>query len=213
MKEELKALKGSAEQLVKVRKNLSKQKSFFNMKVEEKKQETGIEEIIDLSDSYESAKMICFEFPIIEYPIYDKVSKIRKEHPKYGNRRIKELIINDILNNKELNSNLYPPLREGLEIIIDNYFLYETCGFFKIYKQETEIIELEKEARVAADVILDETKTAAIKAGETVVNVVKPYGDVAKSQLNDVGVIAKKFVNKGSQKLKKIFETLEEKNK
>ena len=202
MKEELKALKGSTEQIVKARKNLLKQKSFFNMKVEEKKEETGIEEIVDFGDSYESAKFIC-----IECPIYDKVTEIREEHPKYGNRRIKNLIINEILNDEELNADRYAPSKEVLEIIIDNYFLYEG------YKQETEIAELEKEARIVTDAIIGESKEAAKKVGDSFVNIVKPYGEVAKSQLSDAGEAAKKAVNKGSQKLKVFFEKIEEKTK
>lgn len=205
MKEELKALKDSAEQIVKARQTLQRKKTFFNMKVEEKKEETGIIELIEMNNSYESAKALNENFSCVHV----LVTQIRKEHPKYGNRRIKELVLKQI---HEL-SFIPEDLEDKIELAVDNYFLYESCGFFKLLEQEKEIEELGNEAVGVADVILDESKAAAIKAGKAALNIVKPYGEVAKSQLNDAGEATKKVINKGSQKLKKFFESIEEKTK
>lgn len=205
MKEELKALKDSAEQIVKACQSLQRKKAFFNMKVEEKKEETGIIELIEMDSSYESAKVLNENFS----SVHALVTQIRKEHPKYGNRRIKELVL------KQIHESSFIPedLEDKIELAIDNYFLYESCGFFKLLEQEKEIEELGNEAMEATDVILDESKAAAIKAGKAVISVVKPYGEVAKSQLNDAGEATKKAINKGSQKLKKFFENVEEKTR
>ena len=205
MKEELKALKNSTEQIFKACQTLQRKKSFFNMKVEEKKEETGIEEIIEMDNSYESAKALNENFS----SIHVFVSAIREEHPKYGNRRIKELVM------KQIHEASFIPedLEDKIELVVDNYFLYESCGFFKLLEQEKEIENLGIEAKVATDAILDESKVAAIKAGKAALNIIKPYGEVAKSQLNDAGEATKKAINKGSQKLKKFFEGIEEKTK
>lgn len=205
MKEELKALKDSAEQIVKGCQTLQRKKTFFNMKVEEKKEEAGIEELIEMDSSYEAAKSLNENFSCVHV----LVTQIKKEHPKYGNRRLKELVLKQI---HELGF-IPEDLEDKIELAVDNYFLYESCGFFSLLEQEREVEALGYEAKDRADVILDESKVAAIKAGKAVINVVKPYGEVAKSQLNDASDAAKKVINKGSQKLKKFFESIEEKTK
>jgi len=205
MKEELKVLKNSTEQIFKACQALQKKKTLFNLKVEEKKEETGIEEILEMDSSYEAAKELNETFSSIHL----LVCRIRNEHPKYGNRRIKELVI------KEIHEASFIPeeLEDKIELVVDNYFLYETCGFFKLLEQEKEIELLGMEARETTNAILCESKQAAIKAGKAALNIVKPYGEVAKSQLNDASEAAKKAVNKGSQKLKIFFEGLEEKTR
>lgn len=207
MKEELNTLKNSVQQIVKGCERFKKQREFFNMKVEEKLLETGTKEVIIAEDSYDAAKTVCVDCN----GLHKKITKIREEHPKYGNRRIKDLVIAEITSDHA--ENLYKSQTNFLEEIIDNYFLYESCGFFKLLKLENELETLGNEVTNATDAILDESKQAAKKVGSTFVNVVKPYGEVAKSQLNDAGVAAKKAVNKGSQKLKKFFEGIEEKTK
>lgn len=204
MKEELKALKDSAEQIANARKSLLKQKLFFNMKVEEQKEASNIEEIYNSNNnSYEAAKELNFMFP----EIHKAFLIIKKDHPKYGNKRIKGLILKIY---KEQNQDLVT--NEVLfELLIDNYLMYESCGFFKLLEREKELEALQNEAKEATDAILDESKAAAIKTGKAALNIVKPYGEVAKSQLNDAGDAAKKAINKGSQKLKKFFESIEEK--
>ena len=207
MKEELKALKDSAERIAKAHQYFQKQREFFNMKVEEKLEETGTKEAILSEDSYDSATIVCVDCS----QLHENIIKIRSEHPKYGNKRIRELVIDEILSSH--NEDIYSPSRKSLEEIIDNYFLYESCGFFKLYKKEVEINNLEKEFRTTTDVILDESKNSVKRVGESFINIVKPYGEVAKSQLNDAGNLAKKTVNKGSKQLIKFFESIEEKTK
>ena len=205
MKEELSTLKNSVQQIAKGCENFKKQRNFFNMKVEEKLLETGLEEVITAEDSYESAKVLNENLS----SIHMLVTYIKKEHPKYGNRRIKELVIKEIHE-----ASFIPEELEGkIELAVDNYFIYESCGFFKLLNQEKELEELGTEAKIATDAILDESKAAAIKAGKAALNIVKPYGEVAKSQLSDAGEATKKIVNKGSKKLKIFFESIEEKTK
>ena len=205
MKEELSTLKNSVQQIAKGCENFKKQRNFFNMKVEEKLLETGLEEVITAEDSYESAKVLNENLS----SIHMLVTYIKKEHPKYGNRRIKELVIKEIHE-----ASFIPEELEGkIELAVDNYFIYESCGFFKLLNQEKELEELGTEAKIATDAILDESKAAAIKAGKAALNIVKPYGEVAKSQLSDAGDRAKKAVNKGSRQLIKFFENIEEKTK
>lgn len=205
MKEELNTLKNSVQQIAKGCESFKKQRNFFNMKVEEKLLETETKEVILAEDSYEAAKILNENFS----SIHMLVTHIKKEHPKYGNRRIKDLVM------KEIHEASFIPedLKDKIELAVDNYFIYESCGFFKLLKQERELEALGNEALDATETIFDESKAAAVKAGKAAIDIVKPYGEVAKSQLNDAGEATKKAINKGSQKLKKFFESLEEKTR
>ena len=202
MKEQLQSLKESAIQIATEKESLKKQKEFFNMKVEEQKEMLGIEEIFNYNeDSYEAASLLVFECA----NVVELISKIKKEHPKYGNKRIKELVLTAL---------------EALEYdvtfmgkVVDNYFLYEECGYYKVQTIEQSIEALEEEAKATTGVIFDETKEAAKKVGTSIANVAKPYGEVAKSQFGEAKTAAKGLLNKGSKKLMKILEDVETKTR
>ena len=204
MKEELKTLKGSTLQILKAKENLNKQQVFFNMKVEEQVNEKSIDEVFnDNNNSYEAAKELNDCLPIL----HTTISKLRNEYPKYGNKRIKGLALDELTSNDDL----FAQCKSDTELLLDNYFLYEGCGFFKLREQELAIEALLDETKVATDAIIYESKQAVIKVGNSVKNVVKPYGDVAKSQLNNAGIATKKAVNKGSKQLIKLFQKIEKK--
>ena len=209
MKEELLKLKDSASKIIEQKSKLKNKINLFNLKVEEKKEELGIDDFFNLeSDSYNSACFLDIAFPEIQ----QIVSSIRKEHPKYGEKRIKELTIVELNKNMGNNHNLIL-LKDELDTIVDCYFLYENCGFFKIKELENSISELEGDAKEGLNSILGESKEVAKKAGSSVVNVVKPYGDIAKSQLNDVKNNTKKLINTGSKKLINVLKNIENKTK
>lgn len=207
MKEELKALKDSAVQIIKEKDSLKKQKNFFNMKVEEKVAELNMEEIFkEDGSSYEAAVMLNYLFP----QIYNIVASIREQHPKYGEKRVKEITL-IALNEIMTETDYLMSFSEYTDKIIDNYFLYEGCGFFKLKEQEEKIETLEDGAKVSTDTILNQSKEVAIKAGKSIKNIAKPYGDVAKSQFEDASKAAKTAINKGSKKLIKILKDIENK--
>lgn len=205
MKEELKTLKDSAEKIVTERENFKKQRLFFNMKVEEKVKQLGIDEIFAANnDSYDAAITLNFAFP----EIYTMASIIREEHPKYGNKRIKQIMIDKLKSQKvELSDNTV----EAFCKVIDNYFLYESCGFFELKAKEDKIVSLEENTKQSTKAILDESKNTIVKVGNSALNIVKPYGEVAKSQLKDAGVAAKSLVNKGSKQLIKLLQKVDDK--
>lgn len=202
MKEDLKNIKDSTVKVIEEKENFKKQKEFFNMKVQEQKLQSGIEELFKLDDSYESAKMLNTNFP----EIANIITSLKKEHPKYGEKRIKEMA--NIHLNYQLSASVFS---DSLSIMIDNYFLYERCGFSKLLEQENNLTKLEESIKTSCDAILDESKDTAIKAGTAIVNIVKPYGKVAKGQLEDASKLAKNAVNSGSKKLIKVLKSIEEK--
>lgn len=209
MKEELKALKESAVQIIREKEDLKKQINFFNMKVAEKNELLGIEEIFNgKEDSYVAAGILNFLFPQIR----DIVTSVKNEHPKYGEKRIKDITV-AALNEIIVETDYLTSFKDQTDVIVDNYFLYANCGYFKLAEQELKIEGLEEGAKVSTDAILNQSKEAAIKAGASIANVVKPYGEVAKSQFEEAKVVAKSAINKGSKKLIKLLKNIEDKTK
>ncbi len=210
MKEELKSLKEVTIEIVKEKEDLRKQKNFFNMKVEEKKSELNIDEVFkaENKDSFEAAELLHSLFP----QIHSIVSTVKEQHPKYGEKRVKEITSIALKEFMTLNDYCMDFI-DKIDLLVDNYFLYESCGYFKLLAREEKINNLEESAKVSAGSILNESKEIAIKTGSSIVNTIKPYGEIAKSQMNDAKDNAKKLVNLGSKKLIKFLENIEEKTK
>ena len=206
MKEELKSLKDSAIQVANEKENLKKQKKFFNMKVEEQKELLGIEEIFNYNDdSYDAASLLMIHFSDID----ELICKIKEQHPKYGNKKIKGLVLNTL---KTMNYDI-----DYMEKVLDNYFMYQECGFNKVQIIEQSVEQnielLQEEAKTTSTVILNETKETAKRVGTSIVNAAKPYGEVAKSQFNDAKTATTGLINKGAKRLIKILENVENKTK
>lgn len=200
MKEELYSLKENATQVMEAKENFKKQRAFFNMKVEEKRAELNLEGKREIPcDYYDDAKVLNLVFP----EAHETVTAIKEQHPKYGNRRIKELAI------KELQGQSLKLVPVDMDAFFDDYFLYESCGFFKLLEQEEAIEVLEGETIDSTRAVFEEVQGAAIKVGTSITNVVKPYGEVAKLQFEEASKAAKHAVNKGSKKLMRILTDIQ----
>ena len=203
MKEELNVLRETAIQTVKAREEFEKNREFFNMKVEEKIVELNMEvkrDFLDYCDYYEDAKVLNIILPIVP----ELISKIREEHPKYGNKRIKELVIKQL----QEDSTIIPA---DMNEFFDYYFIYESCGFFKLLEQDLKLNNLKDETIESTKAIFNEAQDTVIKVGTSITGIVKPYGEVAKSQLGEAEKATKKVINKGSKKLMRLLKNIEEK--
>ena len=137
MKQTLIEFKNSKVKVLKENSELKKQRRFFNLKVEERKNELNIIEIFkDSEDSYNAARLLNYLFPQIQII----VQTLRKKHYRYGEERIKQatlLALNDFMQENDFNMGLF----DKTQLIVDNYFLYENCGFFKVLDLETSLIK------------------------------------------------------------------------
>lgn len=219
MKEQLKALKNCTVEIVKEKAELKNQIEFFNMKVVEQKQQLNIEEIFltEENDSYEAAKILVLEIHNTFPNFNETLTEIRNLNPNCELKKIKELLIQKQIGNNNNFANLLKKFKSAspeevyMNNLLDNYFLYENCGFDKVQEQEEKIDNLAKEAGVSTEEILGETKAVAKKVGTTIANIAKPYGEVAKSQLGDAKVKATGLAIQGAKKLIKILEDSENK--
>jgi len=206
MKEQLISLKDNAILIAKEQETFKKQKNFFNMKVEEQKIISNITEVANGNeDSYLAALYIHTEFPQISLT----VNKLKEEHPKYGIKRIKELATNELMGILEIQEQD----KACLKMIVENYLMYESCGFFKVKELDDKIKELEGNVKSSANDILNESKDKAIKFGNSVKQTMEPYAKIAKSQLTEASISAKETINKESKKLIKALEKLEKKTR
>lgn len=200
MKEELKTLKDSTMKIFKVKEEIKNGRNEFNNMVEFKKNEYGIEELFNNNDffvegdSYDAANLLNNVFP----QIYKFVSKKRKECPNYENKALKMFTVIALT----CDESVPKEYKDNLDLLVDNYFLYEECGFFNLKNKTEEIEKLEKEIKESTSSILGETKQATIKAVEAV----KPYGQMVKEK-------GKTAIDKGRKTLIKILERADKNKK
>lgn len=135
MKEELKNIKTNVEEIAVTKKEFDKKRRLFNLKVEEKLEEREIKEFAEetLSDSYSRACV----FAEYARSLINIVENIREEHPKYGETRIR-----DIAKGKYLGEGSNVEQLFEAEKLLDNYFLYDSCGFKKVNALEEKLKEL-----------------------------------------------------------------------
>lgn len=135
MKEELKNIKTNVEEIAATKKEFDKKRRLFNLKVEEALEESEIKEFAEetLSDSYSRACVFT------EYAgnLVSIIERIKSEHPKYGETRIR-----DIATKEYLGKTSSPEQISGVEKLLDNYFLYDNCGFNKVKALEEKLKEL-----------------------------------------------------------------------
>ena len=178
MKEQLKQLKNDVVEIPSMSKEFVKKREFFNMKVEEAKEERPVVELFegDLKDSYSMASafygLMLDEISIIE--------RYREEHPKYGENSIRNLVKKEILGK---DSTLEE--REATERMLDLYFLYDECGFLKVRELENKLND-----KIAS--ISDNAKGRVEEAKDRVSNVVKNYDLVwEETKLNAEDVLTR----------------------
>ena len=211
MREELIKLKKDIIDYLKQKEYLKKQRMFFNMKVEEKKQELEEQTVIkSYLDAYFEAKLFEMQHP----DIFEYIDLIKDEYPNYESERIKKLLEKKIeLQFKEELGELDELDIELAETIAKEYYLYDVCGYQKVKKIEEQLNEKEHQVSISASLILNQPKKDLKKVGTTAINIVNPYKEVAKKQINDAKNISKKTVHKSVKKLRKELKKIEDKTK
>lgn len=196
MKEELKTLKNSTIKILKKKEETKNSRNEFNNMVEQKKNEYDIEELFNNDDFFVEGDS--FDAAILLNTVFPQIHKIvlnnRKEYPNYEKKSLKMLTVMKLT----FDESIQKEYQDKINILVDNYFLYEECGFFDLKNKLEEIEKLEKDIKDSSITILGETKEATVKAIESV----KPYGKIVKEQ-------SKTAINKGSKTLIKVLEKVE----
>ena len=132
MREQLKQLKNDVIEIPSMSKEFVKKREFFNMKVEEAKEERPVVELFEgaLKDSYSKA---CAFYDWMSLSI-SIIERYREEHPKYGENSIRNLVKKELLGKDSTLED-----REATERMLDLYFLYDGCGFLKVRELENKL--------------------------------------------------------------------------
>lgn len=201
MREQLSNLMDLTHEFVGKKQEFDENRRIFNCKVELETKRENIFEYYkkDNMDSYDAAK----EFFSIYLNISSVVFYVRKTHPRYGIKRIKNIVSQAIAENEMLDEEI----RNNSKQIVDNYMLYENCGFSELRVLDDELTALKSDMEKMGMSIFDETKQMALEASENVVNILKPYKEYSKDKLEEAGIFTKSFISSGKQ-LVKMFQKM-----
>ena len=178
MKEQLKQLKNDVIEIPSMSKEFVKKREFFNMKVEEAKEESPVVELFEggLKESYSRA---CCFYEWMSVSI-DVIDKYRRENSNATENDIRILVKNEILDNNNSSQ-----VCDGIERVLDLYFLYDGCGFLKVRELENKLND-----KIAS--ISDNAKGRVEEAKDRVSNVVRNYDLVwEETKLNAEDVLTR----------------------
>lgn len=200
MKQELKELKKLATNFIEAKNNFEKQRDIFNLMYVYS--DFNDEQVIE--SPYDFAKTFYEKYGFV----VECSTALRNEHPRYGEKRFKNALIENIIINQELD---YEVDYDFVNYLVDSHIAYESLGYFEVKDLEDEMNKLYEQIDKTTKNIKDKSCAAAKGVGRAVVKVMKPYGEVAKGQLNAVEGKAKDVVNKGTKKLIKVLENVADK--
>lgn len=194
MKEELIKLRELTDSFSQAKKEYEEKKAEFD--------EATKSIIVLFPESYENAS---YEVACKVYENYGCVreyaQKIRREHPRYGEKRFRETLIEMFGTTKG-----YENFSNGVESIVDAHLAFEKLGFNEVKALEE---KQDEAARLLAanvnDVKTDKIDTA-VASFNTAVDTAKAYGKVAKKQIGIFGNFAKKTISNGAKQLIKILD-------
>lgn len=207
MKQELKELRELTGKFVEARDNFEKKKELFDLGavfVPVNPVYFGLEEGTEVESAYDLANMFYDKFGFVA----DCAAALKAEHPRYGEKRFKNTLIENVIANQEWD---YEADYDQANYLVDTHLAYEALGYFEVKGLEGEMVAVAEKINDNTSAVASQTVSAVKDAGKAVANVFRPYGEVAKGQLEVAGAKAKGVVNKGAKQLIKVLENLADK--
>lgn len=209
MKEELLQLKDAAVELGTTVKGMTEARESFNINA----QANGVlEDYFDEAsvDYYDAAR----NYAMLNSDLIKCYEDLMVAHPKYGDKRRRATVVDAVLTSRGVD---YEESFAEVNEAYDEYVAIRNCGYNEVRAYEVKAEELSTKINANTDAVVKESKDAVVKAANSVAtgvaNVARPYGEVAKGQLQQAGTHAKGLFNKGVKTLIKSLEKLEEKTK
>lgn len=158
------------------------------------------------TDAYDIAR----NFFMVNGDVAELATGIKTAHPRYGLPRFKSELVTAVIDARDVTF-------EEAHEVVNAYLLLEDAGYANVNALEENVTALGLKVNANSDAVVNQGKAAVTKAGKAVVtsvgNFARPYGQVAKGQLESAGVKAKGLVNKGTKQLIKVLGKLEDKTK
>lgn len=210
MKEELNKFKEFGQKYKEAKKEFEAKREIFNLNFERNITDEDVSSFLEdeCIDSYDIA---CF-FEGTYGLIFENAAELKKSHPRYGEKRFKNELITSVIDAYHWD---YEEDFEATSNLVSVYMLIDKCGFNEVKEAEEKEFGLREVFQTYGDLFLTQISGTITNAGKnvanSVVNIVKPYGEVAKGQMETVGEKAKEVVNKGTKRLIKTLEKIDDK--
>ena len=194
MKEELIELRELATAYSEVKKNLEEKKEIFNEAVK------GTMVVLESSVKTADYNSAC-EFLVEYYQLKIFAEHLKKEHPRYGEKRVRETLIDMVRTTEEYQNRI-----SYAEQIVDAYLTFEKADFNTVQDLDAQSKEIVINLVNKADTVKSEKVDTILNEINGVIETAKPYGEIAKKQMRTFGGYAKKALSIGAKQLIKILD-------
>ena len=194
MKEELRTLRELTNNYSEAKKEFEKRKETFN---EDVKEVMVILSKTVVAASYDTAVEFYGEYSSLK----DFARQLKKDHPRYGEKRVEETLEAWFKSAPE-----YQDRTLCAGQIVDAYLNFEKAGFDEVRSLEEKSNALAVKLAERVDTVKTEKIDGAIESVHQAVEAAKPYGEAAKKHLTTFGNFAKGAISKGAKQLIKILD-------
>ena len=199
MKEELKKIRDLTNNYSEAKKEFDIRKNQFNDDVKEV--------MVILSETVVAANYdTATEFYNEYISLQDFAKQLKKDHPRYGEKRYIETL--------ETWFKTFPEYQDRTLCstqIINAYIVFEKAGFFEVKNLEDKSKEFAVQLAEKVETVKTDKIDGVIEKVNHTIEVAKPYGEAAKKHLTTIGNFAKGTINKGAKQLIKILDETDNK--
>lgn len=199
MKEELIQLRDLTNDYSEAKKEFEARRDTFN---EDVKEVMVILAKTVVAARYETAVEFYDEYQALR----DFARQLKKEHPRYGEKRVEETL--------EAWFKTVPEYQDRtlcVDQIVDAYLVFERCGFDEVRALEQHSKELAVKLAENVEGVKTDKIDTAIQSVNDAIEAAKPYGEAAKKHLTAFGNFAKGAISKGAKQLIKILDETDSK--
>lgn len=199
MKEELRNLRDLTNNYSEAKKEFEARRDVFN---EDVKEVMVILSRTVVAASYDTAVEFYDEYTLLR----DFARQLKKEHPRYGEKRVEETL--------ETWFKAVPEYQDRTLCagqIVDAYLVFEKSGFEEVRTLEQKSNDLAIKLAQNVETVKTEKIDGAIESVNEAIEAAKPYGEAAKKHLVNFGNFAKGAISKGAKQLIKILDETDNK--
>ena len=194
MKEELRSLRDLTNNYSEAKKEFETRRDTFN---EDVKEVMVILSKTVVAARYETACEFYDEYTTLR----DFARQLKKEHPRYGRKRVEETLEEWFKTVPE-----YQDRTLCAGQIVDAYLVFEQFGFEEVRTLEQKSQELAVKLAENVEGVKTEKIDTAVQSVHNAIEAAKPYGEAAKRHLTNFGNFAKGAISKGAKQLIKILD-------
>ncbi len=199
MKEELRNLRDLTNNYSEAKKAFEARRDVFN---EDVKEVMVILSRTVVAASYDTAVEFYDEYIALR----DFARQLKKEHPRYGEKRVEETL--------EAWFKTVPEYQDRTLCagqIVDAYLVFEKSGFEEVRGLEQDAQELAIKLAENVETVKTDKIDGAIESVNQMVEAARPYGEAAKKHLTNFGNFAKGAISRGAKQLIKILDETDNK--